>query len=271
MNRKEENKRPAEKPKYGMIRITAAAVCVVMCMCSLFLPQEARADTDSRVLYRCTVSERDMLKAAACQSTARLKKMGFSSLQIKKIRRAGTGAVPKAGYSNVTYTVSYSKNSFKYRKGKTYLETVTTWSWSRLPHFMAWDAAAVTTSEHFALTGGNATVYYYKNGKRGGARKSIAGRVYTKSSGRGAYCKFNMVRLLKHNKKYYYYNALGGKMTVRWRVSGNIRSVGISSNYGHSTVTCTPNVSFGAGGGSISFSPVMSVKKGIEAYCDIKR
>ncbi|MEA4922609.1 MAG: hypothetical protein VB031_04490 [Eubacteriaceae bacterium] len=253
-----------------MKKIIAISLCCCFCLCSLMIPHDTAfgAEKGKTVKTTATISEYNILMSMSGKSMSSLRSMGFSRTQAKMIKAK---AVPKAKCGDVTYTISYTKSKFRYKKGNTYLQTKMTWSWKKLPHFLASDIAAMTTSEHFAMTSGSASINYYKGGKKSSNKKTVKKRAFTKNSGKGAYCKFPMAQLMKYKKKYYYYDALSGSMTVNWRVSGNVKSVGISSNYGHTTVSCVPSVSFGAGGGSISFSPVACVKKGVEAYRNIRR
>ena len=212
-----------------------------------------------------TVSEYDMLKELQQKTDAQLKKDGYSLTDISAIRQP---LKAKSKYGNVTYTISYTEMYQK--KGITYLTTKMTWNWSTRPVCVLTDIAAMTNSEKFVKVSASAVVQYYSYGNKKSKSYQVKPTVNTKDSGTGTYIKIAMGKDYDRIAKDYKNIALSGSMTVKWSISGKYKQTGISSNYGHTIITCTPSVSFGSKSGSISFTPVKKCKCGTEAYAIAK-
>ena len=120
------------------------------------------------------------------------------------------------------------------------------------------------------LQDNNLTISTHSNGNKTLANKKVVNKtVKTKNSGEGTYIKIRMARTFADSEGVYY--GLGGSMTVNLRVSGNIKTVGLGSNYGHTKIKCNPSINFGTTGVSISFSPKNNISYGDEAYINVKR
>ncbi|MCI6820129.1 MAG: hypothetical protein MR884_01495 [Clostridiales bacterium] len=227
-------------------------------------------DSDGNFCVTQTWSEADLLKNEAKKTVSELKDAGYSSDEIEEIKNPVSPFDAKEKYGNVSYTIKYYKDSFKYSDGITYIKTNVSWSWSKTPVIVKTDLIGMTTSAAFAKYGkSSAHINYYKDGNKTAANKKIVNKtVKTKSSGEGTYIKIPMATTFEGGNNVYY--GLGGSMTVNWRTSGNIKTVGLSGNYGHTKLSCTPSISFG-NGVLISFSPKSKISYGDEAYINVKR
>lgn len=208
-----------------------------------------------------TVSEYDMIKGLQQKTDSELKNIGYSAQDIKNIRQPLKASNK---YGNVTYTINYT--SMYQKKGITYLTTKMTWNWSKKPAFLLTDIAALTNSENFTKVSATSFVQYYTYGNKSKKNGTASPTVSTKDSGRGAFIKIQMGKDYDRELKEYKKVALSGSVTVTWSISGKYKQTGISSNYGHSVLTCTPSVSFGYKSGAISFTPAKRCKSGDEAY-----
>lgn len=207
-----------------------------------------------------TVSEYDMIKALQKYSNSELKAMGCADDEISEIKQP---LKAKGKYGKVTYTISYSK---MYQKnGETFLKTKMTWDWSSAPIALHTDIPAMTTSENFTKDSATAKVQYYLYGNKNNKSSTASPTVKTKDSGTGVFIKVAMGKNWNKSDHVYKEVALSGSITTSWSLGKKVKSVGISSNYGHSVISVSPSVSFGTGI-SISFSPAKSCKSGDEAY-----
>lgn len=228
-------------------------------------------DSDGNYYVTQTLNEADLLKIEANKTVQELKQDGYTSDEISEIKKFNSTLDSKEKYGNISYTIKYYKDPFKYSGGITYIKTSTTWSWSKTPIIVKTDLIGMTTSTDFAKYGSSsAHINYYKDGNKTLANKKVVNKtVKTKNSGEGTYIKIRMARTFADSEGVYY--GLGGSMTVNWRVSGNIKTVGLGSNYGHTKIKCTPSINFGTTGVSISFSPKNNISYGDEAYINVKR
>ena len=208
-----------------------------------------------------TVSEYEMIQDLKKLTDEELHSIGYDTSEVVQIRQP---LKAKEKYGNVTYTISYS--SMHQKDGVTYLTTTMTWNWNVRPSFLKTDIAAMTTSENFTKINAAAKVKYYPYGNKKSKCTTEKPTVKTKDAGRGTYVKITMAKDYDTVAKDYKKVAMGGSMTVNWSVSGKYKQAGISSNYGHSILACTPSVSFGYKSGSISFTPEKKCKSGDEAY-----
>lgn len=207
-----------------------------------------------------TVSEYDMIKELQGYTASQLESQGYTVAEINSIQQP---LAAKETYGKVTYNITYDK--MYQRNGETFLRTKMTWNWSKVPAVLATDMMAMTTSEAFTKDSATAKVQYYWGGNKSKKSNLIAKTVKTKGSGTGVYASFSMGKNWDSDNKSYKEIAMSGYMRTTWSISGKYTQVGISSNYGHSVITCTPSVSF-SGTYSISFTPALSCKSGDEAY-----
>lgn len=90
--------------------------------------------------------------------------------------------------------------------------------------------------------------------------------VKTEGSGRGTFAKIDLSKTYTGAARRTKMIAFDGYIKTTFKASKNFLSAGMSSKYGHATITLNPSVSFGADGTSISFSPASKVDTGDEAY-----
>lgn len=229
-------------------------------------------DSDGNYCVTQTWSEKDLINTEAAKSVETLKAEGYTDGEITIIKAAAQlpdSAAEK--YGKVSYTIKYYKDSFKYKDGITYIKTNVSWSWSKAPVKVATDMVGMMTSKDFAKYGtSSAHINYYKDGEKTSANKKVVSKtVKTKDAGKGTYIKIPMTTTFEGKNNMYY--GLGGSMTVNWRTSGNIKTVGLGANYGHAKIKCTPEITFSSSGVTIKFAPRNKIVYGDEAYINVKR
>ncbi|MGI6722700.1 MAG: hypothetical protein ACOX4I_09270 [Anaerovoracaceae bacterium] len=254
-----------------MKKLIAIAVSFALIGGSLLIPHAAASAADSQkeiVVDQSTLYECDMVKSLQKKPCGQLMKMGYSKDEIVALKAI------KAGRSRcgvLKYTVSYYRDSFKYRKGITRLKTKMTFHWTRRPVCQFTDVMAMTTSKSFHRTGSWARVTYYLGGNTGKNRRTISKKVRTVRSGIGTYCRYAVAKRWLHGHGMAIYTARSGYMVTSWQTSGKVKCAGISSNYGHTVIKLSPCVTFTPRGAEISFSPSRYVKYGPEAYSYVCR
>ena len=232
-------------------------------------------DEQGNICVTNEVSELDLIKELLKNDDQTLIEMGYSKEEIKLYKdfvsqSKSRGAKVTTG--KITYTVKWYKDYFKYSNGKTYLRSNFSWSWSTKPVAVKTDIVAMGTNENFAVKNSSASAHvnYYLNGIKDTAHKTVISQnVYTKANGTCAYTKFVMLKTREPGPQLKY--ALGGSMTVDWVKNGNIKTVAIGGNYGHTTKKINPSVSVDISGLSISFSPQNAVSSGPEALVNAYR
>lgn len=190
-------------------------------------------------------------------------------------------------YGNVTYSITSDSSSYYYKNKNTYITSTMKWKWKYHPPVKQNDIVAMSTSDNFhvaqeAKCKGDTCVpsniatckITYKVAENQSVEnskeyypKTISYKVYTKSSGKGAFVKFPMKKTYKIHGMNVVFYANSGTMTVKWEKSGKNYSVGLSSCYGHYNVKATPKANFS--GANIDFSGKCSY--GTEAYMTMKR
>lgn len=232
-------------------------------------------DLDGNICVTKEINELELIKELLKNDDQTLIDLGLSQEEINRYKQFVSQS--KARNSQIktgklTYTVKWYKDSFKYSKGKTYIKSNLSWSWSTKPIVVETDIVAMGTNENFAVKSGSAKghVNYYLKGSKTTANKTVISKtVYTKGNGTCAYFKFPMLQTREPGPQLKY--ALGGSMTVEWVKSGNIKFVAIGGNYGHSTLSINPEVSISGTGVGISFTPSKSIKTGAEALINASR
>ena len=197
---------------------------------------------------------------------------GISPENIEVIRSSDdVDLILSVSLGNVTYSVS--KELFYKSGSKTFLKTKTTWNWSTSPtlHFM--DSVATYTSGDFVKSSTYGSIKYYELGGSGISTLNTFSH-YTANAGKVSYSNFPMDQALPSSanpnidKRYY---AKIGTIYNEWYANGDITVTGIACRYGHSSISCTPSVSVGSTGLSISFTPSASITTGPEDYHLITR
>ncbi|MDD6154642.1 MAG: hypothetical protein PUB39_03700 [Eubacteriales bacterium] len=168
-------------------------------------------------------------------------------------------------YGKLRYKVKLIGNSYKYKKGRTYIRTEFSWNWTAKPSTRgAQDTAAMTTSELFTVTGkSKAVISYMPLG--GGRTIRVKVKVSPIYSAKAAQVSVPMTRTFA-GKKYY---ASGGTMSVRWKAYGRVTWTRISGNYGHGITFVDPRTVINSGA-VIYFTPKSLVDYGKTAYVDAK-
>lgn len=140
-----------------------------------------------------------------------------------------------------------------------------TWNWSKEPLILYLDIIACTTSESgFTKVSSSGSAYYRT--KKGAIKATYTLKTETKNSGTGVYADIDLAKTYSGGARPTKMIAYEGYILASFKAtSKKISSVGISSNYGHTTIAVSPSVSFDKQGG-ISFSPSLYVSSGPEAY-----
>lgn len=205
-------------------------------------------------------------------SDTELRKRGLSEEDIRTVRTAkNEDIILAATMGNVTYRIAKIYYTYDSAKGVTSLTTNATWEWSTKPVSCFTDIVATGTSGGFKKDSGTSTIYYYPNGDKTLTAKTETVAQNTANSGLNTVCKFSMKKTMAYGSTRRDCYAMKGSSMTNWSVSGNIKTVGIASNYGHSKFSCSPSLSVSASGVGLSFTPSALVEFGTEAYSSITR
>jgi hypothetical protein len=220
--------------------------------------------TNSEVNELREINDVEVLNEAKKCTDEELGSRGLTERQIYVIRNESDAQLAaKEVYGKVTYTIN--KVTYSYSSGNTVLKIKAAWKWSSRPVCTFIDSLATTTSvSDFLVTASSGTVNY-RMSPSGSAKKTKSLSVHTKNSGIGAYADFSTETTFTdttHPRPTTIF-AYDGSINVSYKATKKIKSVGISTLYGHCTIAMTPSVSFDGTGG-ISFSTSMSY--GPEAY-----
>lgn len=284
------------KSKKGIVALLTCMLMVSAITASVFADENAPIDENRP--NSVTISEKDIVKSLQAKTDAELESMDYSPEEIASLRKLTDEAVvAKArsqsdaelkdrgltekqidiirnendvqlaaaeSFGSVTYTVDYV--TYEYKKPNTTLKVMVTWKWSSAPLFLFTDIIACTTNkEDFTKVKASGTADY--SFSRGGTILSSSPlSVKTESSGRGTYAKIDLSKTYTGAARPTKMIAFEGSMFTTFKAPKKITAVGMSSKYGHATMTLSPGVSFGANGTSISFTPVSKVETGDEAY-----
>ena len=198
---------------------------------------------------------------------------GYNQNSIGIIRNAKDNATVLAEtMGNVTYRVAVVYYTYDSAKKITSLTTNATWEWSKKPVQNLTDIIGVGTSEHFKKDSGSTKVTYYMNGHKNSVKKVFSVKHTVTNAGRTVFSRIPMKkRITSDNGLVRDYYAMEGSCVTSWSVSGNIKTVGIATNYGHSITALEPDISVSASGVSISFTPKTTITQGDEAYISVER
>lgn len=234
---------------------------------------QAKTDDDLRLMGYSSeeistlrgITDEAVVSKIRTQSDEQLRKQGLTKTQIEIIRNeTNIQKAAEESFGKVTYTID--SVSYKYVSPNTILTVLAEWNWESEPLFLFTDIIACTTSESgFTMTSATGTANY-RIAKGGSVKEYAALPVKTESSGTGTYAKIDLSKTYTRAARPTKMIAFDGSITTTFKASKRIASVGISSKYGHSTITLNPSVSFGNEGATISFSPSEKVETGTEAY-----
>lgn len=202
-----------------------------------------------------------------------LKERGLTDEAIWIVRNANDNATVLAEtMGKVTYRIAVLYYTYDSAKKITSLATNATWEWSTRPVQTFNDIIGVGTSENFKKDSGETKVYYYKNGNKSSTKITSTFDLKTANSGLNAFSSFPALKVVYpgHDPADKYY-AMKGECRTDWSVSGNIKTVGIACNYGHTIISCTPALSTSKGGVGISFTPEWKIDQGTEDYMPVNR
>lgn len=241
-------------------------------------------DKNGDLVVTKVVKEVDMIRSLQNMSDEELKDSGLSTENIRELRSLNIqpetkSAKASSSYGELTYSIRYHDYSYNKKANKTYISTTMAWSWSKKPKCIFTDIPATAIGSKFiartsSSTGkvlGDAHVNYYRYGKKStsysGYHKIVENRnIVINKAGKGSYLKVSMLKLQKTGKYAGEYYALGGGITTKWVAQGKKTVVGMRANYGHSILSTSVGVTISESGGSISFSPKLTVKHGSDAY-----
>lgn len=173
--------------------------------------------------------------------------------------------------NGVRYSVTLNKGSFYVKNGKTYATTTMEWNWVELPMLRFTDIPAVVAGGDYGAKSWKCKVHYLLVGASGNKApldKYVNLDCNTKNARHGVYVNCPMIKTYTYGGHKYKYIAKSGSIVVTWSNGQRVKTIDVGANYGHTTVSMNPKVSFN--GLDIAFDKTAKYGEEASIHCEIK-